>query len=133
MQQLRNNIAALTVQCAQLDEANRAWQLYQQSQLDNFRARLQDYLPLNESATLDDIALQIADQMTKEREEFTESYAELEKLNELLHIIETIDNYCIAYEIVDINKYKIYHQRKKIIQVINQDKLKPFQFICNKN
>ncbi len=58
---------------------------------------------------------------------------ELERLNELLHFIETVDNYCIAYEIVDINKYKIYNQRKKIIQVINQEKLKPFQFICNKN
>lgn len=58
---------------------------------------------------------------------------ELERLNELLHDTETIDNYCIAYEIIDLNKYKIYHQRKKIIEVINQEKLKPFQFICNKN
>lgn len=58
---------------------------------------------------------------------------ELEKLNEILHITETIDNYCIAYEVIDLVKYKIYHQRKKIIQVINQEKLKPFQFICTKN
>jgi hypothetical protein len=58
---------------------------------------------------------------------------ELEKLNELLHYTETIDNYCIAYEVIDLNTYKILHQRKKIIQVINQERLKPFQFICNKN
>lgn len=58
---------------------------------------------------------------------------ELEKLNELLHFTETIDNYCIAYEVIDLNQYKIHHQRKKIIQVINQEKLKPFEFICNKN
>ncbi|MEO6914681.1 MAG: hypothetical protein ABI151_02705 [Chitinophagaceae bacterium] len=58
---------------------------------------------------------------------------ELEKLNDLLHSTETIDNYCIAYEVIDLNKYKIYHQRKKIIEVIMQEKLKPFQFICNKN
>ena len=58
---------------------------------------------------------------------------ELEKLNEILHYTETIENYCIAYEVIDLNKYKIYSQRNKIIQVINQEKLKPFQFICNKN
>ena len=81
MQQLRESVAALTAQCAQLDEANRAWQLYQQSQLDNFRAKLHEYLPVNENATLEDIAEQIADQMTKEREDATERYADLEKLN----------------------------------------------------
>ena len=37
LQQLRENLALLTTQCAQLDEANRAWQLYQQSQIDTFR------------------------------------------------------------------------------------------------
>jgi hypothetical protein len=58
---------------------------------------------------------------------------ELEKLNDLLHSTETIENYCIAYEVIDLNKYKIYHQRKKIVEVIMQEKLKPFQFICNKN
>ena len=58
---------------------------------------------------------------------------ELERLNELLHITETIDNYCIAYEVIDLNKYKIYHQRSKIIQVFSQNKLKSFQFLCNKN
>ena len=58
---------------------------------------------------------------------------ELEKLNDLLHSTETIENYCIAYEVIDVNKYKIYHQRKKIVEVIMQEKLKPFQFICNKN
>lgn len=70
------------------------------------------------------------------KDEFTNEQAienELEKLNELLHLIETIDNFCIAYEVIDLNKYKIYHQRKKIIEVINQEQLKPFQFICTKN
>lgn len=58
---------------------------------------------------------------------------ELEQLNELLHTTETMDNYCIAYEVIDLNKYKIFHQYKKIVQVLSQKKLKPFQFICNKN
>jgi hypothetical protein len=58
---------------------------------------------------------------------------ELEKLNELLHGTETIENYCIAYEVIDLNTYRVYHHRKKIIQVFSQNKLKPFQFLCNKN
>jgi hypothetical protein len=41
---------------------------------------------------------------------------ELEKLNEILHYTETIENYCIAYEVIDLNKYKIYSQRNKIIR-----------------
>ncbi|MBE7171419.1 MAG: hypothetical protein INR73_12560 [Williamsia sp.] len=58
---------------------------------------------------------------------------ELEQLNELLHTTETMDNYCIAYEVIDLNKYKIFNQYRKIVQVLSQKKLKPFQFICNKN
>ena len=58
---------------------------------------------------------------------------ELEQLNELLLRTETISNFCIANEILDFNRYKIYQQYKKIIKVLNQEKLRPFQFICNKN
>ena len=58
---------------------------------------------------------------------------ELERLNELLLRTETIQNFCIANEILDFNSYRIYHQHKKIVKVLNQEKLKPFQFICNKN
>jgi hypothetical protein len=58
---------------------------------------------------------------------------ELEKLNDLLHHAETNENYCKSYEIIDLNKYKIYLDRKTIVKVLNQESLKPFQFICNKN
>lgn len=58
---------------------------------------------------------------------------ELEQLNELLLKTETISNFCIANEILDFNRYKIYQQYKRIVKVLNQDKLRPFQFICNKN
>jgi hypothetical protein len=82
VQQLRENIAALSAQCAQLDEANHAWRLYQQTQLDNFKTKLHDYLPLDENASFDDIAQQVVDQMTKEREDFIGRYRELEKVND---------------------------------------------------
>jgi hypothetical protein len=57
----------------------------------------------------------------------------LEQLNELLLKTETIYNFCVANEIMDFNRYKIYQEYKKIVKVLNQEKLKPFQFICNKN
>ena len=58
---------------------------------------------------------------------------ELERLNELLLKTETMINFCVANEILDFNRYRIYQEYNKILKVLNQDKLKPFQFICNKN
>ena len=58
---------------------------------------------------------------------------ELERLNELLLKTETMINFCVANEILDFNRYQIYQEYNKILKVLNQDKLKPFQFICNKN
>ena len=81
LRQLRENFTALTVQYAQLDEANRAWQLYLGTQLDSFRNKLHDYLPIEENASFDDIAQQIVNQITKEKEDSAERNAELEKAN----------------------------------------------------
>jgi len=50
--------------------------------LDNFKTKLHDYLPIDEKTSFDDIAQQIVDQITKEREDFNEKYAELEKAND---------------------------------------------------
>ena len=58
---------------------------------------------------------------------------ELERLNELLLRTETMSNFCVANEILDFNRYKIYQEYNKIVKVLSQNKLKPFQFICNKN
>ena len=58
---------------------------------------------------------------------------ELEQLNQLLLIFETIDNLCIAHEIFDLNKYKINHSYKVIRKIMNHKDLRPFVFICNKN
>ncbi len=82
LRQLRENIATLTSQCTQLDEANRAWQQYQQTQLEHFRNKLQDYLPLDENISFDQTAQLIVDQIIKEREEFDQRYQELEKAND---------------------------------------------------
>lgn len=58
---------------------------------------------------------------------------EVEKLSQLLYHAEAIENLCIATEIIDINNYKILTNSKKIEKIISFNKLRPFQFICNKN
>ena len=68
IEQLRENVASLTAQCAQLDEANRAWQSFQQTQADNFRSKLQEYVPIDEDTSFDQIPELIINQLTKERE-----------------------------------------------------------------
>lgn len=58
---------------------------------------------------------------------------ELEQLNEILFRTETIDNFCIASEVFDLNRYMIIEDRKRLMHIFGQQRLKPFQFICNKN
>jgi N-acetylglucosamine-6-phosphate deacetylase len=58
---------------------------------------------------------------------------ELEQLNQLLLVFESMDNLCMAHEIFDLNKYKIIHKHGLVRQVMNQKELKPFVFISNKN
>ena len=58
---------------------------------------------------------------------------ELEKLNDLLYRYETLENFCSAHEVFDINKYKILRGSRNIQRVARQRELKPFQFLCNKN
>jgi hypothetical protein len=58
---------------------------------------------------------------------------ELEQLNRLLFYFETMDNFCLAHEVFDMNKYKIIHQPQVILKIINQPEVKPFVFVCNKN
>ncbi len=81
LHQLQQHIATLTNQCAQLDEANRAWQQYQQTQLNNFTNIIHNYLPIDDNASLEHIAQQIVDQITTERQHLTEQCQTLEQIN----------------------------------------------------
>ncbi len=58
---------------------------------------------------------------------------EVEKLNQLLFYAEAIEKLCMVNEIIDINNYKIVTNPKKIEKIIRSVKIKPFQFIYNKN
>jgi len=58
---------------------------------------------------------------------------EVELLHELLFYVEKIDNLIVAHEVININKYKIFSDRKTIRETINHKNLKPFIFLNNKN
>ncbi len=96
IRQLRENLVSLT---SQLDETNRAWQQYQQTQLDNFRNTIQNYLPIDETSSLDLVAQQIVNQITKEREDFTQRYHTLEEFNNDLQSgnIYPYEENCISF------------------------------------
>ncbi len=58
---------------------------------------------------------------------------EIELLNNLLFGIENLQHFCVAHEIIDINKYKIIQKTHLIQQLISEKNHKPFVFLCNKN
>jgi hypothetical protein len=58
---------------------------------------------------------------------------EVEQLHELLFMVESFPNFCVANEILDLNNYKIIHKASRIEKIIKKNSLKPFQFISNKN
>jgi hypothetical protein len=58
---------------------------------------------------------------------------EVECLNDLLQSVETLSSLCKAYELIDMNRYKIYQDSLTITKALKQKDIKPFQFIFNKN
>jgi hypothetical protein len=58
---------------------------------------------------------------------------EIEMLHNLLFKAESLENFCIANEIIDINRYRIIGEPVKMQRIISKNRMKPFQFINNKN
>jgi len=58
---------------------------------------------------------------------------EVELLHELLFYVEKVDNLVTVYEVINLNKYKIYSDRKIIRDTLANKILKPFVFLNNKN
>ncbi|MEO5650934.1 MAG: hypothetical protein ABIR03_13565 [Ginsengibacter sp.] len=58
---------------------------------------------------------------------------EVELLHELLFYVEKIDNLVVAHEVVNLNKYKIFTDRKTIMETLKLKDLKSFVFLNNKN
>jgi len=51
----------------------------------------------------------------------------------LLYNVEQMDAFCIANELIDLNRYKIIQKPHLIKQAVKEKKLKPFVFISNNN
>jgi hypothetical protein len=58
---------------------------------------------------------------------------ELQQLNMLLVNFETLESFCIAHEVFDIQKYRVLSKKSQLQKIIEKETLKPFMFICNKN
>ena len=58
---------------------------------------------------------------------------ELQQLNRLLLRFETLESFCTAHEVFDLNKYRVVTKMSRLQKIIEQDEIKPFVFICNKN
>jgi hypothetical protein len=58
---------------------------------------------------------------------------EVELLHELLFYVEKLENVSLAYEVINVNKYKIYSDKKIVHDVMKEKNLKPFIFLNNLN
>jgi len=58
---------------------------------------------------------------------------EVEKLNDMLFQLESVDNFCVSHQLLDLNKFKIFTDQRSIMQVTRQKELKPFVFLCSLN
>jgi hypothetical protein len=56
---------------------------------------------------------------------------EMERVNEILLIIETPESFCIAHELV--NRNYITQSKKKILRAVKYQELKAFRFLIGKN
>ena len=58
---------------------------------------------------------------------------EVESLNTLLYSVEKLENISISHEVIDVNKYKIFTNKKTVMKMLAAKKTKAFVFINNLN
>lgn len=58
---------------------------------------------------------------------------EVELLHEMLFRVESLENVSIAYEVIDLNRYKLIGNPAAVRDIIRRKNLKPFVFLNNKN
>jgi hypothetical protein len=76
---------------------NRAWKQYQQTQVDILRNQLEQCLSIDYDGSVDEIAQQIVDQVTKEREDARQKYDALERTNNDLRSEDNIESIRESY------------------------------------
>jgi hypothetical protein len=58
---------------------------------------------------------------------------EVAVLNNLLQKVETTAALCVAYELIDLNRFKIFHDHLSVSKALKPNVIKPFQFLVNRN
>ena len=59
---------------------------------------------------------------------------ELERLYEMLYDVHSYEKSLMqAYEVIDLNRYKIIQKPQQIIRILYKSDLKPFVFLNSKN
>ena len=58
---------------------------------------------------------------------------EIERLHHLLYQTESFESFCVANEILDLNRHKRIHKKFIIQKILREYPTKPFVFIVNKN
>ena len=58
---------------------------------------------------------------------------ELTSLDQLLRETETTENYYVSFELIDLNRFVILHDKLHINKAMKRNALKPFQFLVNRN
>ena len=76
-----------------------------------------DLLVVSKLATMNDIEMQ----------------KELKFLDRLLCDVESMSNYAVVNEIIDVNSYRIIRKPMLVARSIRDNSNTPFIFICNKN
>jgi hypothetical protein len=58
---------------------------------------------------------------------------EVESISRLLQKVETIQALSIAFELIDLNRFKIHHDQLSIGKAMRNGGLKAFEFLFNRN
>ena len=58
---------------------------------------------------------------------------ELHQITRLLYNVESSQNYFLATEVIDLNRFRIIRKPNKVREALSKLVSKPFVFICNKN
>lgn len=58
---------------------------------------------------------------------------EVTSLDQLLRETESTENYYASFELIDLNRFVILHDKLHINKAMKRNALKPFQFLVNRN
>ena len=58
---------------------------------------------------------------------------EVTSLDQLLRETESTENYYTSFELIDLNRFVILHDKLHINKAMKRNALKPFQFLVNRN